>query len=54
MEACVVIRARAGGDLDHDGDGGRQCEKWSDSEYILKIDNGLADGLEVRSMRKRV
>lgn len=23
MEACVVIRARAGGDLDHDGDSGR-------------------------------
>lgn len=30
------------------------CEERSDSEHVLKIDNGFVDGFDLESMRKRV
>ena len=42
----VGIQARIGGDLKQDGGGSEGGWKWSDFDYILKMNNGFVDGLD--------
>lgn len=46
MGAFGEIQARVGGDLKQDGGSSEGVWKWSDFEYILKMNNGFVGGLD--------
>lgn len=53
MEKAIVIQTKDNDGLDQHGNS-RQCEKWSDQEYILKMEiMRLVDMLDMKYKEKK-